>query len=89
MQKEVQPLITVMNQLDELENKVHALLAHNQSLKSRISELQAELRVSHARIDQLKMSSDAMNGVSDNDRLALKQQIGSYIGRIDQILGNS
>jgi hypothetical protein len=70
--------------LEELKSVCRALKQENSDLKSKISKLEASL------IDaKVENSVGAASFMSDNDRIAVRNQIQTYIKRIDDILEES
>lgn len=71
----------IQHVLDQLEGACSDLRAENQRLNARIQELESELKESR------KGSGIESEHLSENDRIALRNQIGTYIKRIDNLLG--
>lgn len=66
--------------LDQLET-LHSELG---KLKKENVRLRAETETFKQKLDSSK--NDALGQIDENDRIALKNQLGEYIHRIDQIL---
>lgn len=69
-----------MDSLTELEKSLDRLRMENNSLNRKVTELESRLR------DTGSSPSDGVSNLSDNDRIALRNQIQTYIKRIDQLL---
>ncbi len=69
--------------LDQLEGACNELRADNLKLTNRIQELEAELKESRTG------SGVSTDHLSEVDRIALRNQIGTYIKRIDNLLGTA
>lgn len=74
----------ILASLEELESVCRDLKHENNTLKQRITELEASLK---------DATSSVLTGhaslMSDNDRIAVRNQIQTYIKRIDDILEES
>lgn len=84
MSQEMSPYNKILASLEELESMCRSLKQENAGLKSKISKLEASLN--EAKATSGNGSSSLM---SDNDRIAVRNQIQTYIKRIDEILEES
>lgn len=78
------PYNQILASLEELESVCRSLKQENASLRNKISKLEASLNETN--VSSENGSSSLM---SDNDRIAVRNQIQTYIKRIDDILEES
>lgn len=78
------PYNRILASLQELDSVCRDLKKENDALKSKISRLETSLN--EAKSGSAVESSSLM---SDNDRIAVRNQIQTYIKRIDEILEES
>ena len=78
------PYNRILASLQELESVCRDLKKENDALKSKVSRLEASL-------DEAKSGPavESTSLMSDNDRIAVRNQIQTYIKRIDEILEES
>jgi len=74
----------ILVSLEELEIACRDLKEENLALKNQVSKLEASLKA--ATTNSGNVSRDIL---SDNDRIAVRNQIQTYIKRIDDILEES
>lgn len=78
------PYNKILASLEELESVCRTLKLENSSLKSKISKLEEALNDAKS-----SPSAESASLMSDNDRIAVRNQIQTYIKRIDEILEES
>lgn len=71
----------IVRSLDELRSVCNKLKHENRKLRAEIEDMESRLVQ-----QQQAQSGDVMDGISDNDRIALRNQLNTYIKRIDQLL---
>ncbi len=83
MSQQTSPYHKILASLQELESVCRDLKQENRALKKKISALEASF-------DETKSSVPTTTALmSDNDRIAVRNQIQTYIKRIDEILEES
>lgn len=71
----------IAQSLEELTIICNKLKHDNEALRAKVKHLESQLAsTSNAKSDS------TVDGLSDNDRIALRNQLSTYIKRIDQIL---
>lgn len=84
MSQDMSPYNKILASLEELESVCRTLKLENSSLKSKISKLEEALNDAKS-----SPSAESASLMSDNDRIAVRNQIQTYIKRIDEILEES
>lgn len=74
----------ITQSLDDLSTICNKLKQENSALREKIERLESQI----AKTPNAKTVSN-VDGLSDNDRIALRNQLSTYIKRIDQILETS
>ena len=74
----------IVQSLDELRSLCNILKSENGVLRSKIDDLESIVAQK-----SISNPSSSIEGLSDNDRIALRNQLSTYIKRIDQILETS
>ena len=74
----------IVQSLDELRSACNKLKQENGVLRSKINDLESQLAQK-----SISNSESSIAGLTDNDRIALRNQLTTYIKRIDQILETS
>ena len=74
----------IVQSLDELRSSCNKLKSENGDLRSKIEHLESQLAQK-----SISNPESTLDGLTDNDRIALRNQLSTYIKRIDQILETS
>jgi len=74
----------IVQSLDELRSVCNKLKHENGALRSKIEDLESQLAQK-----SISKTESSLEGITDNDRIALRNQLSTYIKRIDQILETS